>query len=414
MSETTLENMQPNVNIGIVGHVDHGKTTLVQALTGTWTMRHSEEIKRGMTIKLGFADGEVWECSDCGFPEKYSPEPVCECSPGSKPKLVRRISYVDAPGHEILMATMLSGAALMDGALLVIAANENAPQPQTLEHFLALDILGIRNLVVVQNKIDVVSPERAKESYNEIKKFLHNTWAENAPIIPVSSLKRVNIDALLAAIEKYIPTPKRDENSNPLMFVVRSFDVNRPGTKPEDLVGGIIGGSIIQGKFKVGDEIEISPGLQLGNEGKYEPITTEITSLRFGKYEVEEAKPGGLVAIGTKLDPTLTKSDNLVGNIVGKPGLIPPAISDLEFEYHLFKNVVGSKEEIKVDPLTKNEVLMLAVGASLTIGTVSSFNKETASVKLKRPVVAWKGLRVAISRRIAGRWRLIGWGLVNR
>ncbi len=412
MSESTLEKIQPEVNIGVIGHVDHGKTTLVQALTGTWTMRHSEEIKRGMTIKLGYADGEVWECEGCEFPENYTPEPVCECSPNLKPKLLRRISYVDAPGHEILMATMLSGAALIDGAILVIAANEIAPQPQTLEHFLALDILGIRNLVIVQNKIDVVSEERAKESYKEIKKFISNTWAETAPIIPVSSLKRVNIDALLAAIQKYIPTPKKDCNKDPLMFVVRSFDVNKPGTKPEDLVGGVLGGSIIQGKFKIGDEIEISPGLQI-SENKYEPISTEITSLRFGKYEVEEAKPGGLVAIGTKLDPSLTKSDNLVGNIIGKPGSIPPAINDLQFEYHLFKNVVGSKEEIKVNPLMKNEMLMLAVGTSLTIGTVNSISKEIVSVKLKKPIVAWKGLRVAISRRIAGRWRLIGWGLIN-
>ncbi|AFZ70232.1 translation initiation factor 2 subunit gamma [Caldisphaera lagunensis DSM 15908] len=412
MSENKLEKIQPEVNIGVIGHVDHGKTTLVQALTGTWTMRHSEEIKRGMTIKLGYADGEVWECEGCEFPENYTPEPVCECSPNLKPKLIRRISYVDAPGHEILMATMLSGAALIDGAILVIAANEAAPQPQTLEHFLALDILGIRNLVIVQNKIDVVSTERAKESYNEIRKFISNTWAEKAPIIPVSSLKRVNIDALLAAIEKYIPTPKKDYNKDPLMFVVRSFDVNKPGTKPEDLVGGVLGGSIIQGKFKIGDEIEISPGTQI-SENKYEPISTEITSLRFGKYEVEEAKPGGLVAIGTKLDPSLTKSDNLVGNIIGKPGSIPPAINELEFEYHLFKNVVGSKEEIKVEPLMKNEILMLAVGTSLTIGTINSISKEAVSVKLKRPVVAWKGLRVAMSRRIAGRWRLIGWGLIN-
>lgn len=417
MPEIPKEKMQPEVNVGIVGHVDHGKTTLVQALTGIWTMRHSEEIKRGMTIKLGYADGDIWECKECEFPEKYTPEPVCECSPQANPILRRRISYVDAPGHEILMATMLSGAALMDGAILVIAANENAPQLQTLEHFLALDILGIRNLIVVQNKIDVVSQERAKESYNEIKKFLSNTWAENAPIIPVSSLKRVNIDALLAAIEVFIPTPKRDESKDPLMFVVRSFDVNKPGTQPEDLSGGILGGSIIQGKFKVGDEIEISPGIMVkgsGGQVKYEPIRSEIVSLRFGKYEVNEARPGGLVAICTKLDPSMTRSDNLVGNVVGKPGSIPPTYEEIEITYNLFKNVVGTKEEIKVDPIAKGESLMLAVGSNLTIGSVISFNKELVEIKLKRPVVAWKGLRVAISRRIAGRWRLIGWGLINK
>ncbi len=416
LAQAKNEVNQPEVNIGLVGHVDHGKTTLVQALTGVWTMKHSEEVKRGMTIKLGYADGEVWECIGCGFPELFSPEPVCECSPQARLHLRRKISYVDAPGHEILMATMLSGAALMDGALLVVAANEKAPQPQTREHFLALDILGIRKLVVVQNKIDVVSKERAKESYDEIRKFLEGTWAEKAPIIPISSLKKVNIDALLAAIETFIPTPKREESQTPLMFVVRSFDVNRPGTPPEDLTGGVLGGSIIRGKFRVGDEIEIRPGLMIkepSGQVKYKPIVSEIASLRFGNTEVQEARPGGLVAVGTKLDPSITKGDNLVGNVMGKPGSLPPSLSNIEIEYHLFKNVVGTKEEVKVQPITKNEMLMLTIGSNLTIGSVSSLNKDVIEVKLRRPVVAWKKLRVAISRRIAGRWRLIGWGLIN-
>ncbi len=407
--------LQPEVNIGVVGHVDHGKTTLVQALTGVWTMRHSEEIKRGMTIKLGYADGEIWECEGCGFPERYSTEPVCDCLPGASPKLLRRVSYVDAPGHEILMATMLSGAALMDGALLVVAANEPAPQPQTKEHFLALSILGIKNLVVVQNKVDVVSPERARENYNEIKKFLSGTWAEDAPIIPVSALKRANIDALLAAIQKYIPTPARDLESPPLMYVIRSFDVNKPGTPPKELAGGVIGGSLLSGTLKVGDEIEIRPGIQVkeGSQVKYEPIVTEVTSLRFGKYEVNEARPGGLVAVGTKLDPSLAKGDNLAGNVAGRPDSMPDVFDSISVEHHLFDSVVGIKENVKVDPIAKGEALLLAVGPALTLGDVISSTKDYFTVRLRRPVVAWKGVRIAISRRIAGRWRLIGWGLAK-
>ncbi|MEB3759782.1 MAG: translation initiation factor IF-2 subunit gamma [Desulfurococcales archaeon] len=413
---TTGEKRQPEVNIGVVGHVDHGKTTLVQALTGVWTMRHSEEIRRGMTIKLGYADGEVWECEGCGFPERFSPEPVCECNPDASPILRRRISYVDAPGHEILMATMLSGAALMDGAILVIAANEPCPQPQTREHLVALEIIGVDKIIIVQNKVDVVSPERARESFKEIKEFVKGTIAENAPIIPVSALKRANIDAVLAAIEELVPTPERDLESPPLMFIARSFDVNRPGTPPERLVGGVIGGGIIHGVFRVGQEIEIRPGLMTRKPGgriEYEPIYTEISSLRFGNIEVEEAKPGGLVAIGTKLDPALTKSDNLVGNAVGLPGKLPPTLDQLRVEFKLLERVVGLKEAVKVEPIRKGEMLMLTVGTSITLGITTNVGSDYFEAKLRRPIVAWDGARIAISRRVHGRWRLVGWGHVR-
>jgi translation initiation factor 2 subunit 3 len=321
---------QPEVNIGTAGHVDHGKTTLVQALTGVWTARHSEELKRGMTIKLGYADGEIWYCEGAEGIEAYQPFPEL-CPDGTVPRLLRKVSYVDAPGHEILMATMLSGAALMDGALLVIAANEKCPQPQTYEHLMALDIVGVHNIVIVQNKVDVVTPERAKENYREIKEFVKGTFAEKAPIIPVSALHRVNIDAVTMAIEKFIPTPKRDPTKPPLMFIVRSFDVNKPGTPVEELKGGVVGGSLIQGVLRVGDEVEIAPGVRVEEKGrvKYEPIVTEVVSLRFGDLEVKEAKPGGLVAVGTKLDPALAKADNLVGNVLGKPGHLPPVRNTL-------------------------------------------------------------------------------------
>ena len=413
---SSADRLQPEVNIGVVGHVDHGKTTLVQALTGVWTMRHSEEIRRGMTIKLGYADGEVWQCEGCKFPETFSPEPVCECDPQAAASLRRRVSYVDAPGHEILMATMLSGAALMDGAILVIAANEPCPQPQTKEHLVALEIIGIKNIIVVQNKIDVVSRERALESYNEIKKFIDGTIAEGSPIIPVSALKRANIDALLAAIEKFVPTPPRELDKPPLMYVSRSFDVNKPGTPPERLVGGVVGGSIIQGTFKVGDEIEISPGLAVRKPGgrvEYQPLQTTVTSLRFGNIEVDEARPGGLVAIGTTLDPSVTKADNLVGNVVGKPGEIPEPTETLTIEYNLLERVVGMKEETMVEPVRRGEMLMLSVGTAITLGVITRVGKDSMEMKLRRPVVTWPSARVALSRRIMGRWRLIGWGLVK-
>lgn len=406
---------QPEVNIGTAGHVDHGKTTLVQGLTGIWTAKHSEELRRGMTIKLGYADGEIWYCEGAEGIEAYQPFPEL-CPKGTTPRLLRRVSYVDAPGHEILMATMLSGAALMDGALLVIAANEKCPQPQTREHFVALDIIGVRNMVIVQNKVDIVTPERARENYREIKEFVKGTWAEKLPIIPVSALHRINLDALLMAIEEVIPTPERDPSKPPLMYVARSFDVNKPGTRVDELKGGVIGGSIIQGEIKVGDEIEIVPGARVEtSKGRIEyiPLQTTVTSLRFGDLEVDVARPGGLVAIGTELDPSLTKADNLVGNIVGKPGKLPPVRWDLRLEYHLLERVVGTRELVKVQPLRMKEPIMITVGTSITLGIVTSLSKDEVEIKLRRPVAVAGGERAAISRQVMGRWRLVGWGVVR-
>jgi translation initiation factor 2 subunit 3 len=405
---------QPEINIGTIGHVDHGKTTLVQALTGVWASRHSEELRRGITIKLGYADMPVYKCPKCESPRNYSTEPVCpNC--GSKTTFVRAVSFVDAPGHEALMATMLSGAAIMDGALLVIAADEPCPQPQTREHMAAAEIVGIKNIVIVQNKIDIVDAERARKSYEEIKNFVKGTIAENAPIIPVSAQRGVNIDVLIQAIEEFIPTPKRDETKPPLMYVVRSFDVNKPGTPIEKLEGGVLGGTILQGRFSVGDEIEIRPGIGTEREGKtvYNPLFSEIVSLHAGGKSVEEAHCGGLVGVGTLLDPSYSKADGLTGNIVGCSGVLPPTLLELTLETHILEHAVGTKELLKVEKINVGETLLLHVGAAITVGKVESVKKDAIVAKLTRPVCAQPGSRVAISRKITGRWRLIGYGMIK-
>jgi translation initiation factor 2 subunit 3 len=405
---------QPEVNIGTIGHVDHGKTTLVQALTGVWASKHSEELRRGITIKLGYADAPIYKCLNCDAPECYSTDPECP-SCDTKCEFQRAVSFVDAPGHEALMATMLSGAAVMDGAILVIAADEICPQPQTREHLAAIEIVGIDKVIIVQNKIDIVDEKRVLESYREITEFVKGTIAQKAPIIPISAQHGVNTDALLQAMEQHITTPKRDPSKSPLMYVVRSFDINKPGTTIEKLVGGVIGGSIIQGEFKVDDEIEIRPGLRLEKQGQTasEPLMTEIVSLQAGGRNLEEAKCGGLVGIGTMLDPSLTKADSLTGNLAGLPGKLPPTLSELTLETHLFENAVGTKEMIAIEQVRPKESLLLDVGTTISVGEVLSIKGDSATMKLARPVCVEKGMRTALSRKMAGRWRLIGYGIVN-
>jgi translation initiation factor 2 subunit 3 len=311
------------------------------------------------------------------------------------------------------MTNMLAGAALMDGAILVIAANEPVPRPQTREHMQALQMLGMKRMVVVQNKIDLVDDEAAKKNYEAIQSFISNTVAADAPIVPISAQHNVNIDALVEALEARIPTPKRDPAANPLMYVLRSFDVNKPGVEISSIVGGVLGGSLVRGEVHVGDEIEVLPGLPDEKGGKFSPLATKIESLGTGAGMSQKVGPGGLVAVGTQLDPSMVKADIMVGSLLGKPGTLPPVWSHVKLDLQLFDSAVGSAELVKVEKVRKEEVVRLNIGTASVLATVTSARDSTAEFELKKPVAAEANSHVALSRRIAERWRLIGSGVIK-
>ena len=411
-----LIKQQAECNIGLVGHVDHGKTTLVKALTGDWTDRHSEEQERGISIKLGYSNATILYCPRCDdyityYLSEQSREkgkPKFQC-PQCKEQLIfkRNISFVDAPGHEILMATMLSGASLMDGACLLIAADERCPQPQTREHLEALHIAGIKNIIIIQNKIDAVSREQAAENYQQIKEFTKGTVAENAPIIPISAVFGANISLVLRAFEEIIPSPKLIEGEFQFL-IARSFDINRPGKALEDLKGGVIGGSVLKGMIKNGDEIEIRPGLRI--KDNYTPIKSTVVSISQGNNLLDSAKPGGLIGLGTNLDPALTKGDHLIGNLVGRPNTLPKIFHEIELKVNLLDRVIGSEQMLRVHQLKHNEKLLLVVGTEKTGGTVTKILKESVIIKLNPPICPPENFIYAISRIINRRYRLIGYG----
>ncbi len=405
---------QPEVNIGLIGHVDHGKTTLTQALSGVWTDTHSEERKRGISIKLGYADTAFYKTGDGQY---YATGRRPDGGDDQENELQRVISFVDAPGHETLMATMITGASIMDGAMLMVAANETCPQPQTREHLMALEIAGIENIVIVQNKIDLVTRERAVESFQEIKDFLKDTIAESAPIIPVSAHHDVNLDILIDAIERTIPTPDRSKDTRSIMHVARSFDINRPGTRPSKLRGGVIGGSIVEGTFNNGDEIIIGPGRKIENGSKttWEPIEATVSSMKGGGLSLDTMHSGGLCGMATLLDPSITTSDNLSGQVVARKGDLPEIRNSLSIDVKLMDTMVAGEGEApeKIYSLRNNEMLMINVATATSVGVTKNAEKGKATLDLRLPICADSGQRVSLSRRVGSRWRLIGYGTIQ-
>jgi len=423
---------QATINIGTIGHVAHGKSTVVKAISGVQTVRFKNELERNITIKLGYANAKVYKCDNSACPR-----PGCYKSCGSntqdtfqcerlgctgKFQLVRHVSFVDCPGHDILMATMLNGAAVMDAALLLIAGNESCPQPQTSEHLAAIEIMKLKHMIILQNKIDLVKESQAKDQYDQILRFVKGTIAEGSPIVPISAQLKYNIEVICEYIVKNIPVPVRDFTSLPRLIVIRSFDVNNPGCEVDDLKGGVAGGSILRGVLKVGQEIEIRPGIiSKDSEGKMkcQPIFSKIVSLFTEHNDLQYAAPGGLIGVGTKIDPTLCRADRMVGQVLGAVGALPDIFTEVEISYFLLRRLLGVKTEgdkkgAKVQKLAKNEMLMVNIGSLSTGSRVLAVKADLAKIVLTQPVCTEIGEKIALSRRVDRHWRLIGWGEIRR
>lgn len=417
---------QATINIGTIGHVAHGKSTVVKAISGVQTVRFKNELERNITIKLGYANAKIYKCDndECPRPTCYRSfksdkevDPPCEregC--GGRYRLLRHVSFVDCPGHDILMSTMLSGAAVMDAALLLIAGNETCPQPQTSEHLAAIEIMKLNHIIILQNKVDLMREDNAAQHYESILKFIRGTVADGSPIIPISAQLKFNIDAINEYLVTKIPVPVRDFSAKPHMIVIRSFDVNKPGAEIEELKGGVAGGSILTGVLKLGDEIEIRPGiLSKDAEGKIQckPIFSRVVSLFAEHNDLKFAVPGGLIGVGTRVDPTLCRADRLVGFVLGLRGHLPNIYNELEVNYFLLRRLLGVKtadgKQAKVAKLSKNEVLMVNIGSTATGAKVIAVKADAARLSLTSPACTEIGEKIALSRRIEKHWRLIGW-----
>ncbi|RYP62326.1 hypothetical protein DL769_007345 [Monosporascus sp. CRB-8-3] len=421
---------QATINIGTIGHVAHGKSTVVKAISGVQTVRFKNELIRNITIKLGYANAKIYKCDnkECPRPTCFRSyksdkevDPPCEREDcGGTYRLLRHVSFVDCPGHDILMSTMLSGAAVMDAALLLIAGNESVPQPQTSEHLAAIEIMKLDKIIILQNKVDLMREESALQHYESIAKFVRGTPAAKSPIIPISAQHKLNIDAVLDALVHTIPVPPRDFTQRPYMMIIRSFDVNKPGAGIDELKGGVAGGSILHGVLKLGDEIEIRPGIITRDDKgalQCKPIFSRIVSLNSESNELNYAVPGGLIGVGTRIDPTLCRADRLVGQVLGLKGHLPAIYSEIEVNFYLLKRLLGVRtadgKQAKVAKLAKNEILMVNIGSTSTGAKVSAIKQDAAKLSLTSPACTNIGEKIALSRRIEKHWRLIGWATIT-
>lgn len=309
----------------------------------------------------------------------------------------------------------------MNGALLLIAGNESCPQPQTGEHLAALEIIGIdpHNIVILQNKMDLVRESEALEHSEQIRRFVEGTTARLAPIIPVSAQLRFNIDAVVQAIAQIAP-PKYDFTADPRMVVIRSFDVNKPGATVDELKGGVAGGSILQGVFKVGMEVEIRPGIitrDANGTCTCRPLTSKIVSLYAEQNQLQFAVPGGLIGAGTLVDPALCRADRLLGMVMSAVGKGPSIYTEIKADVFLLRRLLGVRTEdtkkARVSKVVVGETLFINIGASQTGGRIQHIKNSTVTIALTTPACAEKGEKIALSRRIDKHWRLIGWGEVK-
>jgi len=259
--------------IGTAGHIDHGKSTLVKALTGIDPDRLAEEKERGMTIDLGFA----WLKLPSG----------------------REVSIVDVPGHEGFIKNMLAGVGGIDAALLVVAADEGI-MPQTREHLAILDLLRVRRGVVVLTKADLVDEEWIELVREEVAEQLQPTTLAGAEIIPVSAYTGKGLPALVAQLERiFDETEERHNIARPRLPIDRVFSMTGFGT--------VVTGTLLDGVFKAGQEVEVLP----------QGLKTRIRSLQTHRHQVEVATPGSRVAMNLANVP---RTELERGNVVTLPG----------------------------------------------------------------------------------------------
>ncbi len=384
-----LDNPQPLLNIGIIGHVSHGKTTLIQRLTNVDTKKYKKELETNKTLKLGYTNAYITKCF-CNENIVYINN---KCLNKNGNCISKFISIVDCPGHHILMNTMLCGTSIMDTAILMIAANEECPQPQTIDHLMAITINEkpnnfFENSLILLNKCDLIEKQDALKKHEQVRDFIKDSIVENCNIIPTSAQKNINLNHVSEWMFNYILEKEKIDQQDSDIYqslIVRTFDINKPGTSINDISGLVIGCSILTGTFNVGDEIIILP----------ECIKTKIYELYTDKTPLVSARKGGL--IGVKTDLNTFFADSLIGSFFiktkdYKEENLKPENSEYTFTYLLRKGI-SSKQVFK-----ENEYIDLNIqGKFIQNCKIQKFNKSNKTIVVNIPTKTYIHLNIKIS-----------------
>ena len=391
MAKEKFDRSKPHVNIGTIGHVDHGKTTLTAAITMTMAKIHGGSAK-------SYADID-------SAPEEKARGITINTAHVEYTTANRHYAHVDCPGHADYVKNMITGAAQMDGAILVVAATDG-PMPQTREHILLARQVGVPTLVVYMNKIDIADPELADLVEMEIRELLskYQYPGDDIPIIKGSALAAVegknpelgekSIVALMEAVDSYIPTPARDIDKPFLMPVEDVFSISGRGT--------VVTGRIERGIVKVGEEIDII--------GIKDLQKTVVTGVEMFRKLLDEGRAGdnvGLLLRGTK------REDIERGQCLIKPGTVKPHAKFRCEVYVLTKEEGGRHTPIFKGYRPQFYFRTTDVTGSITLNEgmemIMPGDNTSFAVELIAPIAMEKGLRFAI--REGG--RTIGAGTVS-
>lgn len=408
---TCSENMnsRPLFNLATLGSVGDGKSSLIRELTGIRTQRHSSEKKRNITIKSGYANLKIWECNECDLLSSSSSEDEnlnCACCASSL-TLINHLSFADLPGHQELIFTMMSSVSLMRGGICIVSAAEPVSRkPQLIQHLIAAKMANIENLIICFNKLDLVTKEVAITRKKELDELLEKLDIKPYIIIPTCFNKKLGISNLLKAIMNLYPPKIEEQNTNAIFRITRSFDINKSNVEWFDVKGGVIGGTLTQGELKIGDEIEIRPGII--SKDKSQPIITKILSLQTDGKNIDKINSGGLVAIGTDIDPYYCKGDMIIGNVVGKVGTLPPVYNEVTIT---FTKLELEGIDIKWEPIL-NDVVSLQILNTNVDAKLIKVEDGILTFKLAKPVCIEANSKILVCKKIDSILKIVGYGTI--
>lgn len=385
------------INICTLGSVADGKSSMVKMLTGEKTQRDSREMKRNITINAGYANLKIWNCEKCNI--KYSSGEmnsnlICnDCN--NECILIKYISFADCPGHQELIMTTMSSISLMMGAIVIVSVeNSLKEKPQLKQHLLTAKLANISKIIICLNKCDLQDKSVVLERYNELKQILEELDIIPLIIIPTSFTNNCGKDELINSIDKYFNILSHNEFDTVNFRITRTFDINKPGTPYDQVLGGCIGGTLISGKLNIGDIVEIRPGILTKNKnGRYtnEPIITKLLSFETNNNQINEVNPGGLVSIRTTIDPYYCKGNNmLTGNILGKPEHLPQVFHDIDINYTSINDIWKPKN---------GDQVFLQIENMCSEARLTKFKNNKYSFQLIKPACIDNQLKILVCRK---------------